>query len=157
MKAIGAYILSIACAATLVGILQSFFKKGSVTQLLRLIGGMYLTFTLINPITEINFNKLFETHWDVPIQGTDAAAYGQDLAQAQLQSIIKQQCEAYILDKATAYHAQLEVEVTLSQNEMPIPTAVRLQGSVSPYAKTNLQQWIQQDLGISREQQIWIG
>lgn len=157
MEAIGKIILSISAAAIIVSIMQAFFKHGMTARLIRLAGGLFLMFTLVNPIAKLDFQKLFDTHWDFTVHGADAAAYGQDLAQQQLHGIIKQQCEAYILDKAEAYHTQLEVEVMLSSDQIPTPTAVRLQGNVSPYAKQSLQQYIQQNLGISKEQQLWIG
>ena len=124
---------------------------------MKLIGGLFLTFTIIAPIADIDIDALFDSSWDFTEQGEAAAAMGQESAREELTSIIKQECEAYILDKAEAYHAQLEVEVTLSQDEIPVPAAVRLQGSVSPYAKSNLQQWLQDDMGIPKENQVWIG
>ena len=158
MEALGKYILSVTAAAILFGILQSFISsKSSCGVLLKLIGGLFLTFTIITPIADVNIDALFDTSWDFTVQGTAAAAQGQEIAQEEFQGIIKQKCEAYILDKAEAYHAQLEVEVTLNQDDMPIPTAVRLQGSVSPYTKTSLQQWLEEDMGIPKENQVWIG
>jgi hypothetical protein len=59
------------------------------------------------------------------------------------------------LDKAQALNTALEVEVTLSDDEIPIPVKVRLSGKVSPYAKGRLQQIISEELGIERENQIW--
>ena len=157
MEAIGKFVLSISTAAIIVSIMQSFFKNRATAQLIRLISGLFLLFTLLSPIVKLDLQNLFDTHWNFTTQGEDAVAYGEDLAHQKLQGIIKQQCEAYILDKAEAYHTQLEVEVTLSQDHTPIPKSVRLQGSVSPYVKQRLQQEIQQNLGVSKEQQLWIG
>lgn len=132
-------------------------KKGSCAVLVRLIGGLFLTFTVIAPVADIDLDAVFDAPWDFQEQGSAAAVYGQQMAQEEMASIIKRKCEAYILDKAEAYQTQLEVEVTLNQDEIPIPCSVRLQGNASPYAKASLQQWLQEDMGIPKENQVWIG
>ena len=64
--------------------------------------------------------------------------------------IIKQRTQAYILDKAQALNTVLEVEVTLSDDDIPVPLKVRLKGKISPYAKGRLQATIAEDLGIEK-------
>lgn len=158
MEALGRYILSVTAAAVLLGILRTLLdKKSGSGVLLQLIGGLFLTFTVISPITTINPDALLDGPWELTGQGSAIAAQGQAMAQKELESIIKAQCEAYILDKAQTYQAALEVEVTLNQDEIPAPAAVRLRGSVSPYAKQALQQWLYDEMGISREDQQWVG
>lgn len=158
MEALGRYILSVTAAAILLGMLQVLVSsKSGSGALVRLIGGLFLTFTMIAPIADMDLDAALDMPWDFTVQGSSIAAQGQAISQAQLQGIIKEQCEAYILDKAKAYEVQLEVEVTLSSDEIPVPASVRLQGSVSPYAKSGLMQWLQDDMGIPRENQLWIG
>jgi len=156
MAALGRYILSITSAAILYSILHSLLgKKSSAAVLLRLIGGLFLTFTIISPVTDINYNALFDIQLDYASQGNQIATQAQQITQDQLCEIIKQQCEAYILDKAMSYQTPIHVEVSLRQDETPVPTAVRLQGSITPYAKSAMQQWLQDEIGIPRENQIW--
>ena len=158
MEKLGIYILSVTAAALLLGILQSIAgKKGTHVALLKLIGGLFLTFTTIAPIANIELERLLDFPWDFAVQGNAIAQQGQEYAQYQLHGIIKDRCEAYILDKAQTYQADVTVEVMLSQDEVPVPSSVRLQGSISPYARQALQQWLQDDLGVPKEQQIWIG
>ena len=132
-------------------------KKGTHAALLQLIGGLFLTFTVIAPIADVELEEILDVPWDFAVQGNAIAEEGQQYAQDQLHGIIKDRCEAYILDKALALQAQLQVEVMLSQDEIPVPASVRLQGSISPYARNALQQWLQDDIGIPKERQIWIG
>ena len=158
MEAIGRYILSVTAASILLGIAQTLVgKKGGTAALVRLIGGLFLTFTVIAPLADMDLNAAFDAPWDFAQQGGAIAAQGEQITRDKLQSIIKQRCEAYILDRANTLHAQLEVEVTLSQDDIPIPTTVQLRGSVSPYAKKNLQAWLSDDMGIPKENQIWTG
>lgn len=142
----------------MLGILQVISgKKGTQAALLQLIGGLFLAFTIIAPAANLELGEMLDFPWDYSAMGSDIAAQGQSYSQDQLHRIIKDRCEAYILDKAQTYQAQLRVEVVLSQDEIPVPSSVRLQGSVSPYAKQALQQFLQDDMAIPKEHQIWIG
>lgn len=158
MEALGKYILSVTAASILFGILQSLLqKKSSGAALLRLIGGLFLAFTAISPVADFKLDTILDIPLDLSVQGETFVTQGQEISNDHLQSIIKEQCEAYILDKALSYQAELEVDVWLTQDNIPIPSAVRLQGAVSPYAKSALQNWLQDDMGISKENQLWIG
>ena len=58
------------------------------------------------------------------------------------------------MDKATQWEVDLAVEVSLTDIT---PSHVRICGSVSPYVKAALSDWIAEQLGISKEEQEWIG
>jgi hypothetical protein len=72
-----------------------------------------------------------------------------------IRASIKARSEAYILDKAAELALSVEVEVTLSNDEIPLPVSVRVSGKASNYAKSRLQAIITQDLGINKEHQVW--
>ena len=67
-----------------------------------------------------------------------------------------EETSSYILEKAKAYDARLEGAVTVDDSAVPAPCAVRIQGSISPYGRQQLQRIIQEDLGIKLEAQEWI-
>ena len=158
MKQFGAYILSIVAAAILLSVLQALLeKKSSSAALLRLIGGLFLAFTALAPIANIDFDSAFSMQWDFSEQGRVLSTQGQELTRDQLQQSIKQQCEAYILDKALSYETVLDVEVSLSQDLYPVPTGICLRGNVSPYVKGLMQKWLADEIGIAKENQIWSG
>jgi len=54
------------------------------------------------------------------------------------------------------YQLKLDVEVELGDCE-PVPASVRITGPASPYARTQLQKRITDELGIPKERQQWIG
>ena len=85
----------------------------------------------------------------------DAAAMGENLARDSMADIIKEETEAYILDKAADLHANLRVEVAVGEDNLP--AAVTISGEASPYARRQIQAMIANDLGISKENQKWIG
>ena len=157
MGALGEYILSVTGAAILLGVLQSVLTKNSVAAaLLRLIGGLFLTFTVVSPVINVNFGHVFEIPAQFSSEGLAIATQQKEYTQDELRGLIKSQCETYILDKAESLQAPLEVGVTLNNDSIPAPESVCLRGSISPYAKSMMQSWLAQDMGIPKEKQIWI-
>lgn len=157
MKDLGAYILSVTAAAILSGILQSLVdKKTAISVLFQLIGGIFLAFTVIAPIADIELDLLLEFPMEFTQDGMIIATNGYNDSQQQLHEIIKQRCEAYILDKAKSYQASLDVDVSLSHADVPIPISVKLKGDTSPYTKKAMQSWLVNEMGISEENQLWI-
>ena len=158
MQALGRYILSVTTAAILLSILHTIAGKKSTTAVLvKLIGGLFVAFTVIAPVADVNTGPLLSFSADLSEQGSAFAALGEANSGAELRGIIKQRCEAYILDKALTYGADLDVEVSLTGDDIPVPAEVRLQGSISPYTKATFTQWLEDEMGIPKEQQLWIG
>lgn len=158
MEALGRYILTVTAASILLAVLRAIIgKTGNSGKLIQLIGGLFLTFTIISPVADVDLDLIFELPRDLANNGRAIAEQGQVQSREALASIIKPEIESYILDKAKTFQANLEVEVTLSREEFPVPSAVRLQGSVSPYAKSALRNWLRDEMGIPEEDQLWIG
>ena len=156
MGSVGAYLLSVSAAALLCGLVRYFIgKKGTSAAVGNMVAGIFLLVTIISPLTGLDNLKLenITDRWQA--EAADAASLGSNEAKKAQDAIIKQQLEAYILDKATVYHADLQVDIILSKTGNAVPVAVSLQGAVAPYAKQQLQQMIEQDLGISKENQQW--
>ena len=83
-------------------------------------------------------------------------ASGQQMAREQETQIISRQTQSYILDKAQALGAMIEAEVGLSDERPFVPVSVTIKGNLSPYARQVLENIIQNDLGIRKEDQLWI-
>lgn len=154
MDVIRQYFLSVVTAAVFCGIVNSLTKKRTSQAVVKLLAGIFLTFTVIRPLAQLDLE-------DVKLPSfTDDAQYaaleGEILARETMVDIIKSETEAYILDKAGALDAELSVEVFLSKEDTPIPVSVRLSGSISPYGKQRLQAIISSDLGIPEEDQLWM-
>ena len=157
MAALGRYLFSVTTAAIIFSILKSLLdKKSGAAAVVQLIGGLFLTFTVIGPFSDFDFGSFFGAPMEYIDQGNVIAARGQVIAQEQLLEIIKERSEAYILDKAMSYQTPVNVEVTLDHGDNPVPATVELKGSVSPYVKGVMTVWLQKEMGISEENQIWI-
>ena len=155
MEALRQYVISVVAAAMLCGIVVRLFPNGSGKQVGKLICGLFLAYTVLSPISRVDFSKLPDFSLRCMDDAEDAAAMGENLARDSMADIIKEETEAYILDKAADLHANLHVEVTVGEDNLP--AAVTISGEASPYARRQIQAMIANDLGISKENQKWIG
>jgi len=151
------YLISITSVAFLCSIVKSLFQdKHTGAALIRLIAGLIMVLSVASPLVTLRLENLPFRNDFLEASASDAAETGRQLAREEMKTIINQQLEAYILDKANAYGASVRVSFQ-DYNNLLVPGSVVLQGNVSPYAKMQLTQSIAADLGIAKENQIWIG
>lgn len=156
MDQIRQYIISVVAAAIFCGLVTTLLgKQGSIAAMGKLLAGVFLTMTVVSPWFKLELGN-WEQYLDaLSSDGTTVAESGKTMAAEETAAIIKARVESYILDKATEMEVDLTVEVTLSDDDPPMPQSVRLNGNVSPYAKARLSDIIAKDLGIPAEEQLW--
>lgn len=155
MEGVREYLLGVIAAAILCSILSQLAgKEGFLGAVMKLLCGIFMVLALVAPITKIRIspNKIFS---GISLQANAITASAAESSRESMAAIIKEQTQAYILDKANSQGVNLSVEVMLSDAEIPEPIGVKLSGNVSPYAKKILSQAIENDLGIATEAQIW--
>lgn len=156
MDSIKDYLVSVIAAAIITGIATSVVgKKGTIGSIIKLLTGLFLIITVISPWTKLDISTLTEYFSDYSAQASSVVAQGEAVAQSEVAAIIKDQSEAYILDKASLLGLDIAIQVTLSESDPPAPESVTIQGTVSPYAKKSLEQILSIDLGIAKENQHW--
>lgn len=155
MQQLGQYVVSLTAAALICGILLSLFRDGPVRLIVRLVCGVFLTVTALSPLTDLSIPDVSAFVSDYRAEGEANAALGENLARAETQKRIRQQLEAYILDKATLMGAEITADISL--NDEGYPEAVCLSGEVTDAVRQQLQEMITNDLGIPKENQQWIG
>ena len=143
-------------AAMITAIICSFFEEKSGTAgIMRMICGLFLSFVAISPLVEMDFSG-FQSYLDsFTLEAGYIADSGKDLAWEAEGDIIKASVQSYIMDKAETLGAHITAEVMLDQDNVPL--SVELEGKLSPYAKARITGIIADDLGITKEHQIWIG
>lgn len=157
MESLRQYIISVVTAALLCGIVTGMVQEGKLRELIKFVCSLFLAITILYPITGFNVDELTAFSIDFSNEATAAASSGKKRAQESTADIIKAECEAYILDKAHELDAELIVEITVSDDDPPIPIAASISGNVSPYIRLQLEEIIQEDLGITKENQSWTG
>lgn len=155
MQQLGQYVVTLTVAALISGILLSLFQDGPVRSILRLVCGIFLTVTALSPLTDLSIPDVSAFASDYMAEGKAAAALGEDIARAETQERIRQQLKAYILDKASLIGAKITADISF--NDEGYPETVRLSGEATDSVKQQLQEMITNDLGISKENQQWIG
>lgn len=150
------YILSVMMATIICALIKQLtVNKGPIEKIMQLIVGLVLTLSILSPVVDLGIDKFSQIRTSFSDDAQAFADKGKVYAFDHLAKIIKERTEAYILDKAAQYDAQLEIEVTLSDDDMPIPVAVNIYGAISPYGKQCMMELISNDFGIGEEAQTW--
>ena len=95
-----------------------------------------------------------------PVRLLDSEAFieeGQEIAEHAKQTVISDETEAYIKSKAASLDSDFSIQVILSEDPVPIPKSVMIEGSLTEEEKQYLQTILEDDLNIAKENQTWIG
>lgn len=155
MKDVGAYLLPVSVAAILCGLAGRIPGTKGASAAMKLFGALLLTLTLLRPLKTLSLDFSAISVDGLRHDAAQAVSQGEKISANEMAQIIKDQTAAYILQEAQTLHVQLRVDVEVSDDEVPIPVGVKLSGTVSPYARAQLQHMIEHELGISKEKQQW--
>ncbi len=150
------YLLSIIGGAMICGVILQIIPKGQYLILLKLLCGLFLTMSLLHPLIHMNWQTITD-EWTLAKfeDGESIAAMGQRYSEKLLVARIKQEAEEYIFDKAAAFGLCIHADVEVSQSDIPVPVSVRLSGAADVTDRERLMQIIFEELGISKENQLW--
>ena len=151
------YAFSLFGVALVCGIVCTIGKDSGFYALLKLLSGVFLTLTLISPFSDISLVDV--SPFDLPFaaDAREASKAGEYYAQNALANIIKQETQAYILDKASQLQLSVQVDVTVNNDPVPVPVKVCITGAVTQEQHKQLEQILTNDLNIAKENQTWIG
>lgn len=158
MQNLGQYILSVGMAALLAGIIADYTdEKNTTGTITRMVCGLFLAFTVINPLTDLNYGILESFSQEMEQSAEPMVAAGTAMAEEYMAQLIKQETRSYILDKATRLGCELDAEVTVGQGQYPLPEAVTISGKVTVKQRRELEAFMETELGIPKEKQQWTG
>ena len=156
MAGIKNYILSVTAAAIISGIAVSITgKKTTISTVTRLICGLFITITVISPLAKLRLDNLSLYFSDFTLEAKAVASQGETIALRETSAIIKEQLEAYILDKASSLDLDVQVSVEMSGTQPLVPESVTINGTVAPYGRQRLEHILLNDLEIAKENQLW--
>lgn len=155
MDTIRQYVLSVICGAILCGLMHMLLPEGTTGKVTQLIIGLVMTLTVLSPLFR---DQIFR--WDLSLdhwlmESENAVLAGQTLGEAEYKKHIQQNTEAYILDKAAAWDADITVNIDLCEDYPYEVDLVRIHGSVSPYVKMSMLQILRTDLGLTEDNLLW--
>lgn len=158
MDALRQYLLSVIAAAIVSSCIMSLVGKSlTVSHLIRLLCGIFVTLTVLKPVTQLRMPSADQMFRNVADDAQLHIQKGIEEAVNEQKKIITQHTEAYVLEKASAYNCDLEVYILLSEEAPYEPIGIRLSGAVSPYAKRQISNWLVESMNIPMEAQEWSG
>lgn len=158
MTSLKEYLLSVIVVSVFCALINSLIKeKGAASHLLKLMSGILIMIVVLKPLISFKMNDIHSYIESFSVDASFHVQQGEKTSQESYAAIIKEQTQAYILDKATSLDVDIAVDVILDTNAPYTPVTVYLRGSVSPYAKKQLSDYIAEKLAIGKEAQIWIG
>ena len=156
MDDIGIYLRHVILAALICAIVAKLIHKGVIGSMVQLLCGIFLSLALLMPFVRIRFDDLQFMTGTIRSDAEAAVSAGENSFRENIGKVISQRTTAYILDKAGSLGLTLDVSVHLTEDTVPIPCGVTLQGSASPYAKQTLNGYISRELGIDLEEIKWM-
>lgn len=152
-----AYLIEITAAAILAALIRKLAPKSGAGRGARLGAGLLVLLCLLQPLGRFyrDGTALFSRDWGQidPMASDEVSQEANRL----MESLITQQAEAYILDKARAMGLEAEVTVTVHlEDRYPVPWSVTIRGSPTGQQKSALETEIQDALGIPPERQEWL-
>lgn len=153
---IGKYLFAIIAVSLLISIFKTFIPtKGVVGSVLRLACGVIMASVLISPFKNLYRADLQSYCSEISSDAESIADIGKEYTKAELSKSIEANLTAYILDKASAMNMDLECQVLLSDDAIPMPKGLKIRGNASPYAKEQFIHTLSHDLGIGEEEIRW--
>ena len=150
------YILSVLCVVIMCGLTQALFPEGTMHALIKWIGGLAVTITVLNPLVKGDLLQWDMAFSDLLVNKEIAIGQGMQIGEDALLARITESTCTYILNEASGMGANVEVEVELQEDYPYQPELVRICGAVSPYIKQQLSIFLYRKLGITEDHQIWV-
>ncbi len=148
------YLIAVCCAAVLCAILKQIVGHGKVSGgMLHFLSGLFVVICIISPWKDFTLQDLEKYN---PFQTNEVNVYvesGKQITQNQINEIIIEKTEAYILEKAKTMNVQVGVRVELSAEG--IPECSQITGKLSNSEKDELSAFLLNEIGIQREMQLW--
>lgn len=146
------YVLGILCAAFLASLIFTIGGEGPGKGTRKLIGGMFLALAVFRPMGGLELPDLSLVQYRIDADAAVAAGTAQ--AENARTEFITEACGAYILSKAAELGLEPEIQVSLDEKGMPC--AITLTASASPSEREHLSGCITRELGLGKEDVIWI-
>lgn len=155
MEEVKTYLLSICGAALICAVINRFWSQKGSAAIGKMMAGLFIVLTVLQPLSGIGTEIVYDIEYSLNDLSSEAVGRGEREARTALQEIIKEKTAAYILQRSQTLQADISVDVYVSEDTVPIPVKVCIKGTIAPYAKQQLQIILEQELGISKENQIW--
>lgn len=157
-EALRAWLNAVIYTGVICGIALMITPGGRVKKALTVLCGAAMCVAFISPLAGIDLDGYSETLAGFKLEAEAFAAQGESYSKNLNRTIIEDECEAYILDKAENLGVQLdEVEVLAvwSDEGYWYPSEAAIKGSLNQAQRERMSAYIEAELGISTDKQQW--
>lgn len=156
MDAIRRYLISLCAAALLCALVRALVPGGRMKKLCSLLCGIFLTTAALSGISGWQLSDFAQELSKMQVAAEQARTGVEIRNREALRAIIKSKTEAYIWDKAQELDLPVSIEVTVEADSgYPYPSGVRITGAFTPQQQKTLAAYIEENLAIGKERQIW--
>ena len=153
ITAIREWLTTVVTAAMLVTIAQAIIGNGTLKKIAALIGALILVVALLQPLTAIQWESLLA---DPELSKNSVEERRQELewdGKKAVASEVERAAAEYIRSQALVYGLEMQVivEAEIRKDGLPVPAMVKLSGAY----QQDLSDWIEKEMNIPLEQQIW--
>ena len=155
-----AWVRAIAGAALICAAASALTPKGKVKNVLKLLCGVVLITAMINPVINQEFPSLSMDISEYRRQADEITGSAEEKENSLSRTIIEDELEAYILDKAESLDAKLqsvEVSVKWGDEGCWYPYEVYLTADIPQMKRKLISNSIEAEMGVPDERQYWSG
>lgn len=126
------WVLGVTCASLVMVVMGALVQDSAGKRVCKLVGSLLLLLVTIGPVLGMD-QQDWQRLLQLETQGMEEAEQSlQKQNNLLYESIIEEETQAYILDKAEALGVQCQVEVVVQwEDDLPRPWRVKLEGSWS--------------------------
>lgn len=148
------WVLGVSCASLVMVVMGALVQGSGGKRVCKLAGSLLLLLVTIGPVLRMD-QQDWQRLLQLETQGMEEAEQSlQEQNNLIYESIIEEETQAYILDKAEALGVQCQVEVVVKwEDDLPRPWSVKLEGSWSQAQREKLSNMLQEELGIPKDRQ----
>ena len=148
------WLMGVACASFVLAVSGALVKGSSGRRVCKLAGSLLLLLVTVGPILRID-QEDWERMLQLDTQVMEEAEQGlEEQNNLMYESIIAEETEAYISDKADSLGIECQVEVVVQwEDEIPQPWSACVTGTWTQAQQEALAGVLEEDLGIPRQRQ----
>ena len=158
MSAISGWILRLVGAALISSAALTLAPEGAAKRAVRLACGLMSAAALMSAVLSFDYSEFSKEAARYRQELGESAALGEEKAEVRTRFIIESKLNEYILDKAEELGlSDLSVSCRCEWGDEGFwyPTGVEIIGNAPEKAKERLKTYIEAELGIPKERQIW--
>lgn len=155
MEVLRNWLLGVTAAAILCALANSLMPQGGVRKVGQLACGLVMLAAILRPLVQLQAvspAQLWET--GLVQDAGRLQELGEDRDET-MKSLIEEELEAYIVDKAAQLGVSCTPQITCQpgENGVFLPERAVVQGSFTPEQQQALSQVLEEELGVSRDRQ----